>query len=89
MRKLSIFGSWASRYAGEPGLMPGDVDVLVVGDVNRQALYDAADRAQARLARPVNPTRVSETAWLAGTDPFLATVASRPMIDVFAPERAA
>ena len=89
VRKLSIFGSWASRYAGEPGLMPGDVDVLVVGDVNRQALYDAADRAQARLARPVNPTRVSETAWLAGTDPFLATIASRPMIDVFAPERAA
>ena len=89
VKKVSIFGSWASRYAGEAGRMPGDVDVLVVGDVDRQALYDAADRAQGRLARPVNPTRVSEAAWLAGTDPFLATLASRPMIDILAPERAA
>src|SRR5215472_3194229 len=26
-----IYGSWAARYAGEPGPVPGDVDVLVVG----------------------------------------------------------
>lgn len=45
VKKVSIFGSWAARYTGEPSRMPGDVDVLVVGDVDRQALYDAADRA--------------------------------------------
>jgi len=82
LKHLLIFGSWAARYAGEPGQIPADVDVLVVGDVERSALYDAADRAQARLARAVNPTRVSDDAWRSRTDPFLATLATRPMCDV-------
>lgn len=46
-----IFGSWAARYEGEPGRVPGDVDVLIVGEAERDVLYAAADRAQARLAR--------------------------------------
>lgn len=89
VQHLLIFGSWAARYAGEPGRIPADVDVLVVGDVERQTLYDAADRAQARLARPVNPTRVSEAAWQSRTDPFLATLASRPTVDVLTQQKPA
>ncbi len=88
LKHLLIFGSWAARYAGEPGQIPADVDVLVVGEVERSALYDAADRAQSRLARAVNPTRVSDDAWRSRTDPFLATLATRPMCDVLI-ERAA
>jgi len=30
-----IYGSWAARYRGEPGAVPRDVDVLVVGDARR------------------------------------------------------
>ena len=50
--ELYIFGSWAARYQGEPGPVPADVDVLVVGAVDRDEVYDAADRAaQASASR--------------------------------------
>jgi predicted nucleotidyltransferase len=31
--ELAVFGSWAARYRGERGPVPGDVDLLVVGTV--------------------------------------------------------
>ncbi|MFZ1282888.1 MAG: ArsR family transcriptional regulator [Propionicimonas sp.] len=55
--EVIIFGSWAARHAGEAGATPHDIDVLVVGEgVARADVYEAADRAQARLGLPVNPT---------------------------------
>lgn len=60
---LVIFGSWAARYAGEPGPPPRDVDVLVVGAVDRADVYEAADRAAARLGIEVNPVVRSIEQW--------------------------
>ena len=54
--RVIIFGSWASRYNDEPGPVPGDIDVLVLGnELSRAALYAAAERAEARLGLPVIP----------------------------------
>jgi hypothetical protein len=58
-----IFGSWAARYAGAAGPPPHDIDVLVVGKVDRADLYEAADRAQVRLGLPVNPVVRSAKQW--------------------------
>lgn len=58
-----IFGSWAARYAGQTGPPPRDIDVLVVGKVDRADLYEAADRAQARLGIEVNPVVRSAKQW--------------------------
>ncbi|WP_235174559.1 ArsR family transcriptional regulator [Tomitella biformata] len=55
VEQVLIFGSWAARYAGAAGPPPRDIDVLVVGKVDRADVYDAADRAQARLGIEVNP----------------------------------
>lgn len=60
--QVVIFGSGAARYAGEAGPPPHDIDVLVVGKVDRADLYDAADRAQARLGIEVNPRRTYDEA---------------------------
>jgi predicted nucleotidyltransferase len=77
-----IYGSWAARYLGEPGPIPHDVDVLVVGDADEDELYDAARAAESVLAREVNIRRVSAEAWAAdpGGDPFLQTVRARPLV---------
>ncbi len=77
-----IFGSWAARYHGQPGPPPNDVDVLLVGDVDRDAAYDAAQRAEARLGFPVNPTIVSAKRWTATTDPLIRTIKSSPVLTV-------
>jgi hypothetical protein len=77
-----IYGSWAARYLGEPGPVPGDVDVLVVGTTDRDELDEIARAAQNRLGRPVDIRRVRPAAW-ASPDPadsFLASVRERPLI---------
>lgn len=79
---VSIFGSWAARYGGEPGPPPGDVDVLLVGEPDRDDTYDAAERAQRRLGRPVNTTIVSGKRWDAADEPFIKEVNRRPMVNV-------
>jgi DNA-binding transcriptional ArsR family regulator len=83
LAELAVFGSWAARYRGEQGPIPRDVDVLVVGKVDRTAVYDAADRAARRLHREVNPTVMSVQRWTMPeetADPFVRGLRSRPLV---------
>lgn len=57
-----ICGSWAARYGGEPGPVPHDIDVLVVGTVDRDDLEEIARAAQEKLGRPVDIRRVTPAA---------------------------
>jgi DNA-binding transcriptional ArsR family regulator len=78
-----IFGSWAARHEGVQGPEPNDVDVLVVGDVDRDDLFDAAERAEARLGLSVNPVARSVSDWSNLTDPFLQQLQGSPLVGVF------
>ncbi|MEU5263055.1 ArsR family transcriptional regulator [Amycolatopsis sp. NPDC021455] len=82
VREAYIYGSWAARYSGEPGPPPGDVDVLVVGSPDPDALFDLAEGVSRRLGREVNVHRISPSSWAASssTDPFLTSVRERPLI---------
>ncbi|WP_307840954.1 ArsR family transcriptional regulator [Streptomyces sp. GESEQ-4] len=83
VRRAFIYGSWAARYNGEPGPPPADVDVLVVGDPDPDALFDLAEDVSRRLRREVNVHRVSGEAWHAPTDdPFLTSVRERPLVEL-------
>jgi DNA-binding transcriptional ArsR family regulator len=75
-----IFGSWAARYQGQRGRPPHDVDVLVVGTPDRVALYTAAERAESRLGRPVNPAVCSPGQWPDPAEPFIREIKSRPYV---------
>jgi DNA-binding transcriptional ArsR family regulator len=81
-----VFGSWAARHAGQQGVRPvGDIDVLVLGDPDRDALYEAASVAERRLGRPVQVT-VRGASWLeSGSGSFHDTVTSRPMLKLAVP----
>jgi predicted nucleotidyltransferase len=81
-----LFGSWAARYAGQEGRPPADLDVLLIGTPDRDALDDAAQRASARLAREVNMTIRSVDWWRSGDDGFHAEVTQRPLVPVHAQE---
>lgn len=81
---LYVFGSWAARYAGVSGRAPADLDVLVIGSPDRDALEEAAERAGHRLAREVNVTVRSRDWWLAGDDGFRVEVTSRPLVTLLA-----
>jgi hypothetical protein len=82
VQQVVIFGSWAARYAGEAGPPPRDIDVLVVGRVNRADLYEAADRAQARLGLEVNPVVRSAKQWDDPTDALVAQIKASAFVVV-------
>lgn len=84
--RVLIFGSWADRYEGTPGSPPHDIDVLVIGDVARADIYDAADRAQARLGIQVNPVIRSSGQWAADEDPLIEQIKQSPHLTVHPPE---
>jgi DNA-binding transcriptional ArsR family regulator len=76
-----IYGSWAARHAGQQGQRPvGDIDVLVLGEPDRDELYAALSAAEGRLGRQVQAT-IRDVTWLdSGTGGFHDTVASRPLL---------
>ncbi len=81
VRVVVVFGSWAARFHGDPGPPPRDVDVLVVGQPDRGAVYRAADRVQERLGLPVNPVIRGLGAWH-GDDPLVRQIRSAPYVVV-------
>ncbi len=85
-----IYGSWAARYRGETGATPNDVDVLVLGNPDRDELFDAADQARRLLHRDVSIRSVRQPLWdePASVDPFLQHVKSRPVVEQGAPATA-
>jgi predicted nucleotidyltransferase len=83
VERAYIYGSWAARYSGEVGPPPADVDVLVVGDVDADVLFDLAEEASRRLRREVNVHRISAEAWEGRTDdPFVTGVRNRPLVEL-------
>jgi hypothetical protein len=83
---VAIYGSWAARYAGIAGHAPNDVDVLVIGDVPRRDMYEAAERAEQRLGLPVNPVLCSQARWLAASDPLVQQIRTAPLVWVIGEE---
>jgi predicted nucleotidyltransferase len=81
-----LFGSWAARYEGEPGPAPRDIDVLVIGRVDREQAYEAAERAERQLTLLVQVTFRTSQQWVQAKDPFIAEVKSRPLVPVLGQE---
>jgi DNA-binding Lrp family transcriptional regulator len=66
-----VFGSWARRYCGERGDAPSDLDVLVVGEPDPDAVYDACRAAEEQAGLPINPTILTRSEWEEGESGFV------------------
>lgn len=73
-----IYGSWADPA----NRSPADIDLLVVGDPDIGAVYDAASSVEAEVGRPVNVTVRSPTEWADSDSGFEQAVKSGPRIDL-------
>jgi hypothetical protein len=82
-----IYGSWAARNQGQPGQRPvEDIDVLILGEPDRDQLYATLGTAEQRLARPVQAT-TRDTDWLdSGSGAFHDTITSRPLLRLSLPD---
>jgi DNA-binding transcriptional ArsR family regulator len=80
--RVLIFGSWAARWSGRAGKTPNDVDVLVIGDVDPTAAWDAAARATNRLGIEVNVVVRDQREWDDDRSGFATDVAEQPLIEI-------
>jgi predicted nucleotidyltransferase len=81
VHKAYIFGSWARRFHGEPGPLPRDVDLLVIGPADPDKVYSAAQAVEERLGVEINPVVVGESDW---DHPLglLARVKDEPVVEL-------
>jgi len=80
-----LYGSFAARLRGLGGPAPYDIDVMVVGTPDVDAVYNACTRVQAVVHRPVNPTILSAEEFTAESG-FLDTVRSGSIVPVMGEE---
>ena len=77
-----LYGSWAARYHGEAGPIPNDIDLLVIGDPDRDDVHDAAAEVASRLRKDVQVVFRTDAAWAESDDGFAQTVKSRPIVEL-------
>lgn len=73
-----IFGSWADPAERSPA----DIDVLVIGEPDVGAVYDAVSAVETELGRPVNVSVRSEDEWRDADGAFERSVRAGPRIDL-------
>jgi predicted nucleotidyltransferase len=66
-----LFGSWARRYEGKPGPPLGDIDVVVIGQPDVDAIYEACQEASAILGQEVNPVVLTPAEWRSNRSGFV------------------
>lgn len=77
-----IYGSWARRYHGEPGPLPQDVDLMMIGSGAVNEIRAQADRASRKLGRDVNVTVLTADEGQHGTSGFITHLKSEPLVDL-------
>ena len=77
-----IFGSWAESHAGTPTGGSNDIDLMVIGDPDVDALYDRLREVETRLGLPVNATLRTPQEWLADDSGFAERVRNSATIPV-------
>lgn len=82
LERAYIYGSWAARLSHLAGPEPKDVDVLLVGYMNRIEAARAASHAERLLDREINVQFVSNSEWEKSESAFIKTVKSRPLVEV-------
>lgn len=76
-----IYGSFAARMAGLEGPSPNDIDVMVIGTPDADAVYQACDRVDDAVHRTVNATILSR-AEVGRQSGFLEQVRRGPVVSI-------
>jgi DNA-binding Lrp family transcriptional regulator len=79
-----IYGSFAARTLDVAGATPNDIDLMVIGEPDVTAVYDACTRVEDLVHRPVNPTILTSAEFNKASG-FLDNVRSAPAVPVIGP----
>jgi hypothetical protein len=87
IESVFLHGSFAARILGDAGPAPHDIDVMVLGEPDVDAVYEACTRVEAAVHRPVNPTILTSEGFAASSG-FLGRVRAGAALAVVAPSGA-
>ncbi|MEN8239758.1 MAG: nucleotidyltransferase domain-containing protein [Actinomycetota bacterium] len=73
-----IYGSWADPSQTNPA----DIDLLVIGEPEIAAVYDAVSEIEAEVGRPINVTVRSPAEWEDADGAFERAVRTGPQVDL-------
>lgn len=84
VREAFVYGSWARRYAGEPGPAPRDVDVLVLVEPGADAgeVHRACSRVGDETNQTINATVLTADEWESDPSSFARDVRQQPLVGV-------
>lgn len=82
IQEAYIFGSWARRYEGETGRLPGDIDLLVVGTPDPEDVYEVCRKAEERLGNAVNPSILTKAEWTKPKSLLVESVKKGPRVQL-------
>jgi hypothetical protein len=82
VERAVIYGSWARRYHGEPGPLPQDVDLMVIGDGDVGEIRKRADHASRTLGRDVSVTVLTSEEWRRSRTGFITHLKSEPLVEL-------
>ena len=77
-----LFGPWAARLKREVTTEPSEVDLLLVGYVNRIEASRAAARVEGYLGKAVNVQFASASEWASPTNDLTREIRSKPMVEL-------
>ena len=82
LERAYIFGPYAAHLKHELGPDLHEVDLLLVGYMNRIEASKAAERVEGYLGRPVNVKFVGSQEWLKGETEFVKSVKAKPLVEL-------
>ncbi len=82
LERAFIYGPYAAHLKHELGPELHEVDLLLVGYMNRIEASKAAERVEGYLGRAVNVKFVGSQEWLKGETDFVKEVQSRPLVEL-------
>ncbi|WP_428117230.1 ArsR/SmtB family transcription factor [Candidatus Poriferisodalis sp.] len=78
-----VYGSWARRFVGEPGLFPNDIDVAVIGIAPLRVVRAACRDVEEDLRVEVNPIVIDHESWDSPSpEPFVAQIREQPLAPI-------
>ena len=82
LERAFIYGPYAAHLRHELGPDLHEVDLLLVGYMNRIEASKAAERVEGYLGRAVNVQFVGASEWQKGETDFVKEVQSRPLVEL-------
>jgi len=82
LQQALIHGQWAARLAQIPGQIPVNIDLLLVGNMNRIDAAKALAPAEKVIGKHFNLQFASEWDWQRATTEFIAGVKANPLYEV-------